>query len=88
MLSMFKSKLYYRHVLTSIWYICPESSMSLVKNHPFKDHDKVHTELTPELLQSILNQLLQLKKELEEDNEQYYNCLTIDDMAAMLKDKK
>jgi hypothetical protein len=63
MLNMFKSKNMYRGIFDNIYYICPEASFSSVKNHPFKDHDKVYHELNIGLLDSIYEEL-NTKKEL------------------------
>jgi len=63
MLNMFTSKTMYRGVFNNIYYICPEASFSSVKNHPFKNHDKVYHELTVPLLEGIYAELNE-KKEL------------------------
>lgn len=56
-LSMFKSKDYYRGKFDNIYYFCPACSMDSINNHPFKNHDKVYNELTVDVLQSIYNEL-------------------------------
>ena len=58
MLSMFKSKNYYRGKFHNIHYICPPCSMDSVQNHPFANHDKVYNDLTIEILDNIYNQLV------------------------------
>ena len=104
LMSMFKSKLYYRGVFDNIYYICPAISFQSVENHIFKDHDKVYHDLTCELLDEIYSELAEeqpKKKEIkktkqfeddveeeEEDEEPKYSCLIIDDFADSLKDKK
>ncbi|RYY45030.1 MAG: hypothetical protein EOO06_17205, partial [Chitinophagaceae bacterium] len=50
----------YRGKFDNIFYFCPESSFTSVKNHPFanvKDSDKVHVihELTPSALEEVYN---------------------------------
>lgn len=56
-LSMFKSKLYYRNKFDNIFYICPSVSFNSVKNHPFAEHDKVYHELTIPVLKDIYDSL-------------------------------
>lgn len=58
MLSMFKSKNYFRNKFHNIYYICPECSMDSVKEHPFATHDKVYNDLNVETLDMIYNQLI------------------------------
>lgn len=58
MLSMFKSKNYFRNKFHNIYYICPECSMDSVKEHPFASHDKVYNDLNVETLDMIYNQLI------------------------------
>lgn len=57
LLSMFKSKNYYRGKFDNIFYFCPACSMESVDNHPFKNHDKVYNELTVQNLEQIYNEL-------------------------------
>jgi hypothetical protein len=87
LLSLFKSKKLYRNKFDYIWYICPMSSFLSVDKHPFQDHDKVYHDLTPDLLTEIYNRLDEIKKDNDEDGEQEYSCLFIDDFADALKDK-
>jgi len=103
MLSMFKSKKYYRNKFHNIFYICPAVSFSSVADHPFALHEKVWHELTVPILQEIYDQLAvteptEKKKgkkvydddEDEEDEEEpeiQYSCLIIDDFANDLKRK-
>lgn len=61
MLSMFKSKNYFRNKFHNIYYICPECSMDSVKEHPFATHDKVYNDLNVETLDMIYNQLIDNK---------------------------
>lgn len=86
LLSFFRSKKLYRNRFDHIWYICPMSSMLSVIKHPFAEHDKVFHDLTPDLLNQIYTELNEIK-EANEDGEQEYSCLFIDDMADSLKDK-
>ena len=100
MLSMFKSKKYYRGKFDNIFYICPAVSFSSVADHPFATHDKVWHELTVPILQEIYDQLAEQpekthkqkvyeddEEESEEEPEIEYSCLIIDDFANDLKNK-
>jgi hypothetical protein len=84
LLNFFKSTKYYKSKFHNIFYICHHSSFSSVEKHPFSDHDKVYHELTVELLQSIYDQLVDIKENSEEIE---YSCCIIDDMANALKNK-
>lgn len=57
LLSMFKSKNYYRGKFDNIYYFCPACSMDSIESHPFASHDKVYNELTVEKLDEIYNEL-------------------------------
>ena len=83
LLNMFKSTKLYRMKFDNIFYVCPMSSFLSVDKHPFANHDKVFHELTLGLLESIYNQLDDLK---ETQDEPHYSCVIIDDFADSLKD--
>ncbi len=83
LLNFFKSNKLYRNKFDNIWLITPEASFNSVQKHPFKDHDKVYNELTVGLLESIYNQLVEIKE--SGDNE--YSLIIVDDMADVLKSK-
>ena len=83
LLNFFKRRELYRYKFYNIWYICPMSSFLSVEKHPFDGHDKVHHELTVDLLEGIYNQLCELKESGEEPE---YSCVIIDDMASSLKE--
>lgn len=87
LLGMFKDKKLYRNKFDYIFYVCPMSSFLSVDNHPFKKHDKVYHDLTADLLTEIYNRLCEIKEENDEEGEQEYSCLFIDDFADALKDK-
>lgn len=87
LLSFFKSKKLYRNKFDHIFYFCPMSSFLSVKDHPFEKHDKVYHELSGEALYEVYDRLNEIKKENDEDGEQEYSCLFIDDFADALKDK-
>lgn len=69
-LGMFKNKNMYRGKFDNIFYICPESSFLSVKDHPFKDHDKVFHELTVGLLEEIYQSLVSIKVDNEDKRKQ------------------
>jgi hypothetical protein len=84
LLNLFKSTKYYKSKFHNIWYICPSSSFDSIEKHPLDGHDKVHHELTVGLLDSIYNQLMEIKKNQDEVE---YSCVVLDDQADSLKDK-
>lgn len=99
LLSMIKSKNYYKGIFNNIYYFCPACSMDSIENHPFKNHDKVYNELTIENLENIYKDLTepeivekkQYKDEEELDSSESekeieYSLCIIDDMADMLKE--
>lgn len=57
LLSMMKSKDYYRGKFHNIYYFCPPCSMDSVKNHPFINHDKNYDQLTVQSLEDIYQEL-------------------------------
>lgn len=69
MLSMFKSKNYYRSIFDNIYYFCPESSFSSVQNHPFKKHDKIYHELNVDVLQQVYAELNSKKSDATKEKE-------------------
>ena len=86
LLNLFRSRELYREKFTNIFYICPESSFSSVRKHPFEGHDKVYHELTGQLLMQIYEELNELKaNNIREKLPTEYNCIIIDDMADALK---
>ena len=76
-----------RNKYHNIYLFTPISSFKSVKNHPFKDHDKVFNELTIEILEQINEELMNLKSELEDEDDVIYSCIIIDDYANELKNK-
>ena len=64
-LSMFKSKDYYRGKFDNIYYFCPACSMDSISNHPFKNHDKVYNDLTVDTLSEIYNELSTVVEPIE-----------------------
>ena len=64
-LSMFKSKDYYRGKFDNIYYFCPACSMDSISNHPFKNHDKVYNDLTVDTLKEIYDELSTVVEPIE-----------------------
>ena len=87
MLNMFKPSGPYRRKFHHIYYYCPQASFASVQDHPFKEHDKVYHELSMEGLEELKEELMKRKEETDEDDDQEYNCVIIDDFANDLKDK-
>jgi GTPase SAR1 family protein len=86
-LNFFKNKNLYKNKFHNIWLICPESSYSSVKDHPFEDHDKVMHELTADLLYEIYDNLMDIKLEQNKKKKKpKYSLVFIDDFADKLKD--
>lgn len=87
LLSMFKSSAFYRSKFDNIYLFIPESSFLSVEKHPFIGHDKIFHEFNEDILDSLYDELIDLKNtNLEEDNKPEYNCVIIDDFANNLKD--
>ena len=87
LLNMFKSLKYYRKKFDNIFYITPMSSFLSVQKHPFAKHSKVYHELTIDLLETIYNELNELKENaIADDTPIETSCIIIDDMANVLKD--
>ena len=86
-LSLWKSKDFLRGKFDEVHYIVKEGSLNSVKANPFQKHDKVHHDLTPELLHEIHQDALERKEEsLENGDEIEHTCIIIDDFGAQLKD--
>ena len=89
LLSLFRSKNYYKNKFNHIYLITPESSFLSVKDHPFKDHSKVYHELNSQVLENIYNELVEIKKDCLDNNyEIEHACVIVDDFASELKDKE
>ena len=87
LLNMFKSMKFYRKKFDNIFYITPMSSFLSVQKHPFEKHPKVYHELTIDLLETIYNELNELKENAVADGTPIEtSCIIIDDMANTLKD--
>lgn len=94
MLNFFKTPLY-RKKFSNIFYFCPEVSFMSVHKHPFEGHSTVYHDLTPENLQSVYEQLQEIKKGTEEDEEvsdsekeTEYNLVILDDFADVYRSNK
>ena len=89
LLSLFRSKNYYKNKFNHIYLITPESSFLSVKDHPFKNHTKIYHELNSYTLENIYNELVEIKKECIDNNyEIEHSCIIVDDFASDLKDKE
>lgn len=80
-------KTVYKKKFHHIYYFCPSSSFASIKDHVFAKHDKVYNELDADTLEEIKNDLIERKENIEEDDEQEYSLIIIDDFANNLKDK-
>ncbi len=87
LLSLFKSRKYYRGHFDNIYLFTPESSFLSVVKHPFQNHHNVFHELTSELLNDVYEEILEYKKEAIDDNRSVeHSLIIIDDFANDLKD--
>ena len=87
-LSLFKSKLLLRGKFDEIHYIVRESSFNSVEKNPFTKHDKIHHNLTPELIYSIHDEAIERRDaRLENDVICEHTAVIIDDFGPLLKDK-
>jgi len=85
-LSLFKSKKLLRAKFDELHYIVRPSSFNSVKKNPFSKHDKIHHDLTPDLLHAIHEEALDRKVECLDNNEPIeHTCVIIDDFGASLK---
>lgn len=87
LLNQFRKGGAYHKKFHNIYYFCPSASFTSVAKHPFERHDKVYHELTYDTLVDIREELIDRKNEQDDDTEQEYNCVIIDDFANSLKDK-
>lgn len=71
-LSMFKSKDYYRGKFDNIYYFCPACSMDSINNHPFKEHNKVYNELNVLILKQIYDELSIVIEPVEKDKKNVF----------------
>lgn len=89
LLSLFRDRNYYKKKFNNIFLITPENSYTSVINHPFKNHTNVYHELTHDVLESIYENLMQIKTDnIRDEYEMETSCLIIDDFASDLKDKE
>ena len=85
-LSLFKSRKLLRGKFDEIHYIVRASSFNSVKKNPFSKHDKIHHELSAELLHEIHEEALNRKETcLDNDEPCEHTCIVIDDYGALLK---
>ena len=77
-------KTVYKKKFHHIYYFCPSSSFASIKDHVFAKHDKVYNELEADTLEEIKNDLIERKENIEDDDEQEYSLIIIDDFANNL----
>jgi hypothetical protein len=63
LLNFFRRNELYRGKFHNVYYICPSSSFDSVKDHPFKEHEKVYHELSAELLLQLNEELVGIKED-------------------------
>ena len=89
LLSLFRSRDYYKKKFNNIFLITPENSFTSVENHPFKSHQNVYHDLNNEVLETIYENLMQIKTEnIADGYEMESSVLIIDDYASELKNKE
>jgi hypothetical protein len=89
LLSLFKSKNYYRNKFDNLYVFTPLASFLSVKNHPFEKHTKVYHELKIDTLDDIYDEILELKEQALESQEPIeHSCIIIDDFANSLKNNE
>jgi hypothetical protein len=87
LMNLFKNKKYFRNKFDNLFYFCPEGSYLSVKQHPFSKHDKVYHEISPEILDNISDELIEIKNNnINENIPQEYSAIIIDDMGDRLKE--
>ena len=87
LLNMMKSTKFYRKKFDNIYLFTPRSSYLSVEKHPFENHNNVYHELTIRKLETIYNELNDLKENSINDNIPIENSIIIiDDFANSLKD--
>lgn len=87
LLNQFKKGGAYHRKFHHLYYFCPAASFASVQKHPFEKHDKLYHELTYDGLSELKSELMKRKEDADEDEEQEYSCVIIDDFANDLKEK-
>ena len=88
LMNLFRDKTLYKKKFNKLYYFTPEGSFSSTQNHPFAKHVSVFHELEPDIIEDIQEECIANKQEcIDEDYEQEYNCVILDDMVDRLKDK-
>ena len=89
LLNMFKNPKYYRNKFDNIYYFIPITSFSSVEKSPFAEHDKIYHDLTSDKLESIYQELIDLKMNALANNYPLESSLIIiDDFANASKDNE
>ena len=95
LLNQFKNKNMYKNKFHNIYYFCPEASFLSVQSHPFQNHNKVYHEINSGILETIYNELINIKEEYEQEIKEpeykeppeiQYSVIIFDDFADSLKD--
>jgi hypothetical protein len=87
LLNQFRKGGAYHRKFHNLYLFTPSISFASVQNHPFEKHDKVYNELTFDSLSDLYQELKDRKDEHDDEDENEYNCVIIDDMASTLKEK-
>ncbi len=81
MVNLLTSVQAYKKAFHTVHIVMPSHSVASLKKNVFKNHSRMHDELTWSVLDGIL-------ESVKEDAEEKYNSLLIlDDVTASLKDK-
>lgn len=89
LLSMFSSTKFYKKKFDNIYLFTPRSSFLSVEKHPFEKHQHVYHDLTIPKLETIYDELNQLKENSINDDTPIENSIIIiDDFANALKDNE
>ena len=89
LLSMFSSTKFYKKKFDNIYLFTPRSSFLSVEKHPFEKHQHVYHDLTIPKLDTIYDELNQLKENSINDDTPIENSIIIiDDFANALKDNE
>lgn len=82
LVNLLTSKQAYRKVFHAVHVIMPSHSVASLKKNIFKDHPRMHDDLTPVTLDKIIERI-------KEDAEEEHNSLLVmDDVTASLKNKE
>jgi hypothetical protein len=84
--SMLGNKAFYKKKFHHIFYFCPHASFISVVNHPLKELETIHHELSAQTLDAIYEDRSRARVENDEADEAIeYACIVIDDFGSELK---